>query len=148
MQIKIIVLKSDVISAIAETTDYTGNKTETADREEFHERVATVENDAELLSRYWQEVCATLADALRSFITEALFGRETFTLTLELSSSYDTSLTPAVEAGIFSIICSSITWRWFRLTMPSRADEWKKEASCQFSALIANLYHRKKPIRQ
>ena len=146
--IKIILLKSDVLAAIASNTSYTGTKTESANPGEFYDRVATVEKDAELLSLYWQDTCASLADALRTFIVEAKFGRETLTLTLEVSNSYDATLTPAVETGISAVVVAAMISRWFRITMPQRAAEWEKEATRQFEALLANLYHRKKPVRK
>ena len=146
--IKIILLKTDVMDRVAETTAYTGNKTETSDKAAFFERVATVTGDASILDRYWQDSCAALADSLRSFVREATFGKETFTMTLEVSNSYDLTLTPAAESGVLAIIAASITSRWFRITMPQRAEEWLKEARFQFSALLANLYHRKKPLRK
>ena len=146
--IKIIVLKSDIINMIGQDTDYAGTKTETADRNAFHQRVATTESDAVLLARYWQDACASLADLLRSFITDIQFGRETLSMTLEVSEAYDDSLTPAVESGVSAVLAAGITSRWFRFTLHDRADEWEKEASRRFGLLLANLYHRKKPQRK
>lgn len=146
-KIEIIVLKSDVEAEVGKVTGYTGDKTEAENQSAFHDRVATTESDADLLSRYWRDACAHLVDSLRTFITEARFGRESLQLSLEVSGSYDEVLTPSVENGMFAYICAYIMTRWFAITFPERSKEWKAEAASQFDCLLANLYHRKKPIR-
>lgn len=147
-RIDIILLKSDVFAEIASTTAYTGNKTVAADRSEFFERVATAGGDDEILSRYWREACAALADALRCFISAVTFGRETFSMTLEVSGSYDETLIPAAEQKILSIVATSVTMRWFRIAMPERAVEYEREMKLLFDSLLANLYYRKKPVKR
>ena len=146
-KLEIIVLKSDVTAMIDNITRYTGKKTESANPGALLERVATVEADSVILGRYWQDACAHVADALRSFIASVQFGREILTLDMEVSNSYDESLTPAVETGIQSLLADIILCRWFRIAMPDRAAEWQREAAHQFDTLLANLYHRKKPKR-
>lgn len=145
--IDLIVLKSDILKTVAKTTDYTGKKTESANENAFHSRVATETNDEELLNDFWRDSCAHLAEALRVFITEDQFGKETLKLTLEVSGSYDEALTPAVENGVLSFLSADITARWFDITYPEKAGEWKTEAGRQLRCLTRNLYHRVKPKR-
>lgn len=143
----IIVLKADIMKEVEKTTTYTGNKTEVANQAVFHDRVATTSTDSDLLQRYWRDACAHLVDSLRAFIVNAQFGQETLRLTLEVSGSYDEALTPAVENGIFSHIAAAITARWFAITFPDRAEEWRLNALALFDCVLANLYYRKKPKR-
>lgn len=144
----IIILKSDVLREVEKTTLYTGGKTETANQTVFQDRVATTDKDADLLQRYWRDACAHLVDTLRAFITAVEFGQESLKLTLEAGSSYDTTLTPAVENGILYHLSATITARWFAITFPDRAAEWRREALNKFECILANLYHHRKPVRK
>lgn len=145
--ITIKILKAKVLLEIHATSAYAGYKTEKENPGREFDRIATVEEDAELLGRYWEDACCTVADKLRDFIVSADFGIDCLSLNLEVSSAYDDSLTTAVESGIFSYIVAEMTSRWFRLTFAEKAEEWAREGNERLESAVGKLYHRRKPKR-
>lgn len=112
------------------------------------DRVATIEEDRELLARYRDMACSELIEHLRNFVTKADFSGETLEMTLEVSGSYDDSFTSSLLTDIFSFIVASIAGRWFRITWKERAGEYEQEAERLVSEAIRKLYHRKRPRRE
>lgn len=145
--IKIYVKNADIFAEVAKTTAYAGAKTDSGDPATTFDRVATVDPDENLLERYRQMACSELIDALRAFVTGADFSGPTLSLTLEVSGSYDDSLTRSVETDIFSFIVAAISARWFRVTWPAKAGEYGEEARGFITEATRKLYHRRRPMR-
>lgn len=145
--IKISIKNSDVFSEVAKTTAYTGAKAETDDPGGLFDRVATVSPDEELLERYRQMACSELIDALRMFVTGADFSGDSLMMTLEVSGSYDDSMTTSVITDIFSFLVAAISSRWFRVAWPAKAAEHEAECIRFLTETTRKLYHRKRPRR-
>ena len=140
--------RGDVLAEVGRITAYTGVKSDDSDSGALFERVATVEEDAELFARYWRDACAIVAERLKQFVGGAGFGREELSLNLEVSGAFDDSLSPSVETAVFSVIAALLSARWFRLSMKEKAEEWEEEASRLLAEIERMLFHRRAPRRK
>ena len=148
MKANIIIYKENILRELSRRSTYAGVKTESESPKCLFDRVATVEEDDELLASYWRDACAEIIDALKDFLVAAGFGDETLTLELTLSEAFDPSLLPALEQEIASWLSASLSYRWFRLTLPASAPEWESEGRRLHDAVICKIYHRKAPVRR
>ena len=144
-QIEIIINKVEVLDEISLNSAYAGTKT--VGEEGFYDRVATVEADSLLLSRFWTEMYGEVTEKFREFIVKAEKTETDFSLTLELSNAYDESLTPSVREDIFGGMVKGMMAYWFRYTCPDKSPEWQKESSSLLSRAFAKLCFRKRPRR-
>lgn len=138
--------KTDTFEQVSLTSAYAGAKCET-DAASF-ERIATQEADARFLGQMWKEMCGLITERLRSFISASSLTDEEFSVTLELSSSYDDSLTPSVVTDIQACMVAGIIARWFQFSLPEKADEWTTNLDTIINRVIGKLCHRKRPIRK
>lgn len=146
MQItKISISKASIFEEISLATAYTGVKTEA--EKGFYDRVATVEEDDTLLSRFVNEMFGEVTDRFREFIYASSNDKDSLNFTLELSGSYDDSLTPSVKEDIFSGIVAGVMARWFRFTFPDGSEEREKQADNLLKRAYAKLCQRRKPKR-
>ena len=143
--LNISIEKSKILEEVALASAYSGAKTEGSP--DFFDRVATIEEDAGLLSRFWTRMCGTVTDKLKSFITASETTDESLSLTLELSGAYDDSLTPSVKSDLFSAMAAGVAAGWFQITFPSRAHEWEAQSELLLKRCFSKLCHRKKPKR-
>lgn len=140
----------EIRSRVAMSTAYTGLKqTRGADSDgpEAYGRIATVEEDALLLSRFLSDACTRAVSRLKAFVTEALYDGLRVNLTLSVSDMYDDGLTPAVHKGFGEYLAAAVTARWMRLVQPERAPEWDTEADARLAELEVHLCHRMRPRR-
>lgn len=144
-QLIINIPKDGIFTEVSLASSYAGAKA--GDDENAFARVSTVEEDSELLERFWYDTCGEVADRLKSFTVDSEFTGLGFSITLELSAAYDTAMTPSVEREIFSSIATGVTSRWFRFTKPEISEEWSQRSSELLSRVFAKLCHRKAPRR-
>ena len=138
----ITILKDAIISEVALTSAYAGVKL----GEDF-ERVATVDKDSRLLSRFWLEMCGRVSDKLKSLISSQSLSESSLQLQLSLSGSNDESFNDSVESDLFSAISMGVTARWFRYSLPEKAAEWETEAERLLTSAFSKLCYRLKPQR-
>ena len=146
--IKIAIKNADIFQELAKMTAYTGAKSDSNALPDVFDRVATVKEDNELLSRYWETACSGLVDRLKSFVTVADYSGDSLSLQLEVSGSYDDSLTPSLRTDIFSYLVADIAARWFGITLPEKAESYGSEASRLLTEAERKLFHRKRPVRR
>ena len=146
LKIIISISKSAILDEVSLNSEYAGVKTpgETG----LYDRVATVEADSLLLSRFWTEMCGEITDRLHDFITSSSISEDLFSLNLELSNAYDPSLTQSVIDDLRGATAAGVTGRWFRFTFPDRADAWTEKAASHLAKAYAKLCHRRKPVRK
>lgn len=133
---------------VGENTAYTGVKLEDGDRPGISEKIATVKEDGQLLSRLLQDAGAVVGERLKDFVTSQLYDGERLLLMLEVSESYDEISLPVLRGAVLSAIGNFVTSRWLRLVFPERAGEWEAEGQRQLGLAERNLYHRRKPARR
>ena len=134
--------KRDIFNEIGKSTAYTGAKSDSDANNLLYDRVATVEEDCQLLERYCDVACSEFLEEIKEFVTEVDFSGESINLTLETSGFYDDSLTPSLQTDLFAYLVASISMRWFRITLPER------EAARMLEKALSKLYHRRKPERK
>lgn len=133
---------------VAQTTAYTGAKSEGGGGDGVYDRVATIEGDGGMVERFVRDACCTVAERLKEFVTTVNYAGESIRLSLEMSDAYDESMLPAARNGFESYLTACAIARWMRLAYPAKAPEWETEASWQLTELERNLYHRRKPRRR
>lgn len=145
--ININIPRSEIDGELSEITAYAGAKSPSSDLDKDYDRIATVDEDAAMLNRYWHNAGNTLADRLKDFITGFHIDDDTIALTLEVSGAYDESLTPSAEGDLRSFVAAAMARAWFALTLPDRAAEWETECSRLLRDASRKLYHRRRPRR-
>lgn len=146
--IELAIRNADIFKELAKVTAYAGAKSDSDALADVVDRVATVKEDDELLSRYWEMACSGLVDRLKSFVTGADFAGDTLTLQLEVSGSYDDSMTPSLRTDIFSYLVADIAARWFRIAWQEKAEAYIVEADRLLTEAERKLYHRRRPVRK
>lgn len=143
--ININIDKSIIFRDVSLNSAYAGAKNTSENG--FFERVATIEADEELLSHFWTDMCGLITDRLRAFVTSAEQKEDSLHLTLEVSGSYDDSLTPSVISDLFAAMTAGISARWFSFTFPQQTTDWKIQSNELLNRVIGKLCHRKRPTR-
>lgn len=141
--IEISIAKLTILDIVSQNSAYSGAK---GDPGSF-ERIATFEGDDDLLSRLWVEMCGQLSERFREFITGYSMTSDSLKVTMEVSGSYDDSLTESVIEDLCNGIASGVTARWFQFSNPSVVKEWKDESSRLFLSAFSKLCHRRRPVR-
>lgn len=134
---------------VARTTAYTGAKNSCdGDSGSVYDRVATVNEDGELIARFVRDACFTVVEHLKEFVTGVNYSGDMIRLSLELSDSYDESMLTAARNSFASFLSATAIARWMRLAYPEKAAEWETEATWQLGELRRNVYHRRRPRRR
>lgn len=146
--IKVNITRSDIDKQLSMITAYAGVKGTAQPTPEDFDRIATVDEDGDILDRYWTNSANELAELLKDFIADFTLGNDSLSMTLLLSEAFDCALAKAIveEAGEF--ITSSMAKSWFALTFPEKATEWEKECRRLLSEISRNIHHRRKPTRK
>ena len=145
-EILININKKEILDEVSLNTAYAGAKTQ--GEAGIFERVAAIEADEALLSKFWLEMTGQLAETLQGFIKSAEHSQTALKLNLETSGAYDESLTPSLVEDVKAALAAGITQRWFTYTLPSRAEEFCRNSELLLKRIISKLCHRKKPVRQ
>lgn len=146
--INIDIKRSLIDRQLSKITAYTGAKSKGIDSPDDFDRVATIDEDAELLTRYWNNAANVLAQLVKEFISNFSVNEDNIEMTLTLSESFDDSLAEGVREGMNAFVAAFIAKGWFSLTFPEKADEWRDESSRLLSEISRNIYHRRRPLRQ
>ena len=143
-EITLTVSQSEVYTEVAKTTSYTGKKK----GDEHYNPVYTTDEDATMLERFWNECKDTACEALKRFLSaEAEDSDGSFTLTLELSSSFDTNLTDSMTRSLFSFFVTGITSRWFKYFNKDESEDYERQAAAALDDVTRKACFKKKPTR-
>lgn len=145
--IELTIRNADIFLELNKMTAYTGVKTESNASNALYDRIVTAGEDSDILERYRGMACSELVERLKEFVVSADSSDESLTLRLCVSGAYDDILTPSLRTDIFMFITANIAARWFRLTFPEKADEYKEEAERLLGDAVKKLFHRKRPTR-
>lgn len=142
------ITKQDVYEEVAKTTAYTGARMQGDDG--AYDRIFTKDSDMEMLERFWSEACSAATEQLKNFVTEVsgeAAGSAAYHLKLELSSSYDDSLTAGMKASLTSYLVLMIVSRWSRITNRTDSESYATDAAGAMDDVMKKVYYRKKPTR-
>ena len=139
--------RNAIMQEVSLASAYAGAKSGNEEEASF-DRVALVESDAALITRFWYETAGVICGKLQPLILASSLDDESLEMELRLSGSYDESLNDSVKADIFSCFSSGVTARWFRYSYPARAGEWEEESLELLGRAFRKLCHRLPPARK
>ena len=137
--------KKDVYNEVAKTTSYTGAKM----ADEFaYERIFTTDEDQNMLNRFWDESKTTITNSLKKVLnSEEENSAGEYTLQLELSSAFDSTLQDSMQRSLFSFFVMNITSKWYTFVNKSEATGYATEAATYIEDIKRKAYYKKKPTR-
>lgn len=144
--VNISILKATVLDEVGRLTNYAGSKMD--GDEGAYERVSTTGSDKDMLGQFWQSGCDGVTEALKRFIKTPSTATDRYAVTLELSGSYDTSLTASLQANLQSYLTLYIVSRWYKLTNKGDAESYATEAAVQLDEAMSKVFYKKKPTRK
>ena len=137
--------KEDVYNEVAKTSSYTGAKMENDTT--AYDRIFTTEEDKEILARFWDESKDAVAGNLKKFLNKEQEEHGIYTLTLEVSSSFDDTLTASMQRSLFSFFVMSIISKWYVFTNKKEAESFATTALGDMEDVMRKAYHKKRPTR-
>ena len=152
--ITIQVSKDDVYEEVAKATDYTGAKLINGD-ENARDRILATDSDLSDLSRFWEESVLATNERLKEMVVSGetksvdvdKSTKIVYEVTLEVSKSFDKSLTANVQSAIRNFFIASIIGQWFKFANKGEAKDYFSQAGEMMNGAERLLYSRKKPTR-
>ena len=144
MEQTLSVNKENVYNEVAKTTSYTGAK---MDDEAAYNRIFTTEEDKTMLERFWNESKSTICGSLKKFLTDEQESGGAYTLTLDLSVSFDEILLESMERSLFSFFVMNITAKWYTLANKKEATDYAAGAASNLEDIMRKAYFKRKPRR-
>ncbi len=148
--ITIQIFRDDVYEEVAKATDYTGSKLIGGD-EAARDRILAADDDLAELGRFWEEsVLATnenFKGMLISGTTRAITSRIGYEAVIEVSKSFDKTLTASVQSTLRSFFIASIIGQWFKFANKGEAKDYFMQATDMMDTAERLLYSRRKPTR-
>ncbi|MDO4165550.1 MAG: hypothetical protein Q4D56_14390 [Bacteroides sp.] len=144
IEIALTVNKDEVYEEVAQTTSYTGAK---MDDEHAYDRIFTTDEDQTMLERFWNECKNTVCNSLKKVLDSEAETNNVYKLTLNLSSSFDSTLTESMQRSLFSFFVMSITAKWYTFTNKAEATGYATEAATYMEDILRKAFFKKKPVR-
>ena len=152
--ITIQVSKDDVYEEVAKATDYTGAKLIDGD-ENARDRILATDSDLSDLSRFWEESVLATNERLKEMVVRGETKsvevdksiKIVYEVTLEVSKSFDKSLTANVQSAIRNFFIASIIGQWFKFSNKGEAKDYFSQAGEMMNGAERLLYSRKRPTR-
>lgn len=145
MEITLQINKPAVLREVAQTTAYTGAKMD--DDAKALERIGVVDEDNAELQRFWDESRAEVSQAfIRMLASEGMSG-DNYELKLNVSVSFDNSLLPSMELGLFSYFVQSITAKWYVFTNKKESGAFADRGSALLQEVKEKAFYKKMPTR-
>ncbi|MBP5545714.1 MAG: hypothetical protein J6X59_00320 [Bacteroidales bacterium] len=145
MSITLTIQKSNVFKEVAQTTEYTGAKMVGDDG--AYERISTVDENQDVLGRFWDEARAEVAKAFVRLLSSEGESGGNYNLTLDVSPSFDNTLTSSMQLGLFSYFVQSITAKWYVFTNKQEAAAFAQRAEALLDEVRQKAFFKKKPTR-
>lgn len=145
-EIVIKINRNEVFDEVSLKTAYTAAKSE--DENSNFDRVATIDADESLLSRFWRDICGFATDHLRHFVKSFSISSDLFSLTFELSNAFNETETSAITNDIIAAIASGITEKWMLVASPSNAPEFATQTLSILDRILSRFCQRRRPTRK
>lgn len=167
--ITIQIFQSDVYEEVAKATDYTGSKLIDGD-DNARERILAVDDDLSELSRFWEESVLATNENLKEMLVsgatkqipnvQVLPGvvetlaiedlpsartRTGYEAVIEVSKSFDKTLTASVQSTLRSFFIATIIGYWFKFANKGESADYFAQAAEFMTAAERLLYSRRKP---
>ena len=142
--ITITIDKASVLEEVAKATDYTGSKMAGEDKD-VRDRILMSDAAQADLGRFWEESATVVNETFKQMLLSGSSNATAYSATMEVSKSFDTTLTSSVESTIKSYFIASIIGQWFKFANKGEASEYFSQAAELILAAERLLYSRKKP---
>lgn len=139
------IAKKSVYDEVAKTTAYTGVKMD--DDDKAYSRIFATDADQEMLERFWNESKNTIAGELKTLLSSEQEINGDYTLTLEVSNSFDDSLRSSMERSLFSFFVMNIVSKWYVFTNKKEAGAYAESALSDMEDVARKAYFKKRPTR-
>ncbi|MDY6288426.1 MAG: hypothetical protein SPM02_03135, partial [Bacteroidales bacterium] len=110
MEITLTIDRAEVLKEVANTTSYTGMKK--TDDEGAIERIPTVDEDEQMLLRFWNESRAEVAKFFIRILVSEGMNEGNYVLKLNVTERFNSALVPSMKAGLFSYFVNNIVGLW------------------------------------
>lgn len=147
--ITIKILQDDVYSEVAKATDYAGSKLMDADTG-ARDRILAADEDLTNLGRFWDESVSAANENLKQMLVSGSTkqispGGTGYEAEIEVSKSFDKTLSDSVESTMRSYFIASIIGQWFKFANKNEAQDYLSQAAEMMQAAERLLYSRRKP---
>lgn len=173
--ITITVFKDDVYEEVAKATDYTGSKLIDGD-ESARDRILAADADLDTLSRFWVETVMACNENFKEMLVSGqtkeapiletvvpvikpidepttldkqpnYLTKPAYVAVIEVSKSFDKTLSESVQSTIRSYFIASIIGQWFKFANKGEAADYFTQAADMLVGAERMLYSRRKPPR-
>jgi hypothetical protein len=101
-----------------------------------------------MLERFWTEACNGATEEFKQFILEVSDPTgDTYTVALELSSSFDKNLKSSIETSLFSYFVNSIISKWNKFANKGESESYATDADAAMLDVRSKIFFKKKPKR-
>lgn len=145
-EIIIKINRNEVFDEVSLKTAYTAAKSE--DGNGNFDRVATIDADESLLSRFWRDICGFATDHLSYFVKTFSISSDLFSLTFELSNAFNETETSAITNDIIAALATGITEKWMLVASPSHAPEFATQTLSILDRILSRFCQRRRPTRK
>ena len=143
--ITITISQSDVYNEVAKATDYIGSKLIDGD-ENARNRILAVDDDFKELGRFWEESVTDVNESLKEMLISGVTDSDkNYKAELQVSKSWDKTLTGSVQSSLRSFFIDSIIGQWFKFANKGEAKEYFATAGEAMLNVERLLYARKRP---
>lgn len=147
--ITIRIIQADVYEEVAKATDYTGSKLIDGD-EGARDRILASDDDLTELGRFWDETALAVNESLKEMLVSGnagatISGEKGYEAVLEVSKSFDKTLTVSVETALRSFFVASIVGQWFKFANKGEAADYFTQAADILNTAERLLYSRRRP---
>ena len=144
------ILQSDVFDRISALTHYTGSK-KTEDSSAY-DRISTIDANDEILSRFWLQAVVQLEIFISPFANNILSEKTIdgsavagIFACLNMPSSWDNKLLPALRQASENYLVARISELWFRMTDKEAVAEQMADASASATEIRILLHSKTRP---
>lgn len=142
----------DVYEEVAKATDYTGAKLIGSD-EDARDRILAADDDLTDLGRFWEESVLAVNENFKEMLISGVSrktgglqdGEVIYEAVIEVSKSFDKTLTGSVQSTLRSYFIASIIGQWFKFANKGEAGDYFAQAAELLETAERFLYSRKKP---
>ena len=155
--IELQVSKSKVMTEVAETTSYVGQKMPVSGENpiDYYDRIFTTDEDRQMLERFWVEACDAATSALRhdiiitrpQTVSHGCDLTKDYEIILGLPVGFNDSLVGTMNTVLFSYFVNSILGKWFMITNKEEAAAYSTAAEGQLADVVNMTYQRRRPMR-
>lgn len=109
------------------------------------ERILAADADLVDLNRFWSEAILAMNERLKSMLVSGTDSATAYTASIEVSLSFDKTLTISVQSALRSFFIACIIGKWFVFANKQEAADYLAQASVLLDDTERLLYSRKRP---